>query len=41
MLTRIIVDMLREGEDGKRRAWQFFERLCQMSKVSCDTRKDI
>lgn len=33
ILTRIIVELLREGEEGKTRAWHFFERLCQLSKA--------
>jgi len=33
MLTRMLVDMLREGEAGKTRAWAFFEKLCSLSKA--------
>ena len=33
MLTRILVDLLREGEEGNQRAWQFFERLCSLNKA--------
>ena len=33
MLTRILVEMLRDGENGRARAWQFFERLCRQKKA--------
>ena len=33
MLTRILVDMLREGEAGKARAWVFFEKICNLNKA--------
>eukprot|EP00960_Hanusia_phi_P066562 766424-Hanusia_phi.AAC.1 len=33
MLTRILVEMLRDGDHGKSRAWPFFERLCRLSKA--------
>ena len=33
LLTRLIVELLREGVEGKTRAWHFFERLCQINKA--------
>lgn len=27
------MELLREGDGGKTRAWHFFERLCQLSKA--------
>jgi len=34
LLTRLIVELLRQGDDeGKTRAWHFFERLCQIEKA--------
>ena len=33
MLTRILVDMLRDGEAGKARAWIFFDKICSLNKA--------
>lgn len=33
MFTRIIVDLLRDGDAGKAKAWAFFQRLCTLNKA--------